>query len=194
MKINNHDIEFLEDCHVYICDGIIVPSVTTIIEEYYKSPVKVSEEKLKLAGQLGTQMHKDIENYERYGTKSKTKEFKNYLFLKEKIGFKNIDNEQIVLYEEDGQVLYIGTTDQIIELDDKLGINDFKRVSVFNKEKVMLQTTLYAIAYEQTYKKKIDFISGTHLKEDKRKFYKMIRCDKKALELVYRYKDKINKF
>lgn len=192
MIINNHDIEFLEKEHLYLVDGVLVPSVTTIIGKYYESPVKVSQEVLEHAGLLGTKMHENIEKYERYGTKSNTKEFKNYLFLKEQIGFKNIDNELIVMYEKDGEVLYIGKLDQIIELDGKLGINDFKRVSTFNKEKVSMQLTLYAIAYEQTYNKKIDFISGTHLKEDKRKFYKLLRNDIKALELVKKYRKEEN--
>ena len=187
MIINNHDVEFLEKEHIYLVDGIIVPSVTTIISKYYESPVKVSQDVLELAGLLGTKMHESIEMYERYGTKSETKEFKNYLFLKEQLKFKNIENELIVLYEQDDKVLYIGKLDQVIELNNQLGINDFKRVSTFNKEKVSMQLTLYAIAYEQTYKKKIDFISGTHLKEDKRKFYKLLRNDEKALNLVYKY-------
>lgn len=191
MTINNHNIEFLEEEHLYLVDGILVPSVTTIIGKFYESPVKVSQEILQRAGLLGTKMHESIEKYERYGTKSRTKEFKNYLFLKDKIGFKNIDNELIVLYEENGEVLYIGKLDQIIELNNQLGINDFKRVSTFDKEKVSMQLTLYAIAYEQTYKKKVDFISGTHLKEDKRKFYKLLRNDKKALNMVYKYKEEL---
>ena len=97
-------------------------------------------------------------------------QFKNYLFLKKAHGFKNIANEVPVIYERDGTVLFVGTLDQIIELDGKCGINDFKRVSSPNKQKIIYQLNLYKLAYEQSYNKKIDFLSYTHLRETVRKF------------------------
>lgn len=187
MKLNNHDIEFIEESHTYLVDGVIVPSVTTIISNFYKPKIQASKKKLEIASRLGTRMHLEIEMYEKYGIESDSKEFKNYIFLKKLHNFENIDNEKMVLYEKNGKVLYIGRFDQLIKKDGKIGINDFKRVSNFEKDKVSMQLTLYALAYEQCYNKKIDFVSGTHLKEEKRKFYILERKDKKALNLVKKY-------
>lgn len=194
LEINGHIIEFIESAHCYVCDGIIVPSVTGIVSIAFEQKFKVNKKTLEVAGKLGTKMHKEIEMYEKTGLESNSIEFKNYLFLKEKYGFKNIANELIVLYEEDGIVKYIGTLDQLIEMDNKLGINDFKRVSCFDRKKVEMQLTLYAIAYEQSYGKKIEFIAGTHLKNEKRKFYdNLVRNDKKALGLVKKFYKKRGK-
>ena len=34
-EINGHSLEFDEEDHIYICDGIIVPSVSTILKAFY---------------------------------------------------------------------------------------------------------------------------------------------------------------
>ena len=115
------------------------------------------------------------------------KELKNYQFLKKHYGFENIDNEVTVMYERDGRTLYAGTLDQLIKIDGKLGINDFKRVSAPNKNKIAYQLNLYRLAYEQTFKRKIDFLAFTHLREDVRKFRRLPIDEETALELVQEY-------
>ena len=169
-EINGHTVEFIPETHQYLVDGILTPCVSNILAYKFNDYGAVTKEVLQRASERGTELHEAIERYEREGTQSDLKEFKNYLFLKKHHGFKNIANEVPVIYEKDGTVLFVGTLDQIIELDGKCGINDFKRVSSPNKQKIAYQLNLYKLAYEQSYGKKIDFLSYTHLRETVRKF------------------------
>lgn len=186
-NLNNHILEFDENSHIYIVDGLIVPCVTDILSRKYKDYDGVSQETLKRASYLGTKLHKAIEIYEKKGITNNSEEFKNYLFLKKHYKIENIDNEVPIIYEENGKVLFAGTLDQIYKIDNKLGINDFKRVSAPNKEKIALQVNLYKIGYEQTYHKNIEILSFMHLREEKRKFYKLPVNEEMAIKLVKEY-------
>ena len=170
-EINGHCVEFIPETHQYLVDGVLTPCVSNILAFKFNDYGTVSKEVLQRASERGTELHEAIESYEREGIKSDLKEFKNYLFLKKHHAFTNIANEVPVIYEKDGTVLYVGTLDQIIEMDGKVGINDFKRVSAPNTQKIAYQLNLYKMAYEQSYNKKVDFLSYTHLRETVRKFH-----------------------
>ena len=192
-ELNNHILEFDEEDHCYICDGVIVPCVSDILSFKFNDYVGVSEKVLNEAAKLGSQMHKEIELFEKQGIEGTMQEFRNYKFLKKLHKFESIENELPIIYEENGKVLYAGTLDQVIKIGDKLGINDFKRVASLNKEKVAYQLNLYKLGYEQTYKQDIDFLSCTLLRNDKRKFYNMPVNKEMALDLVDRFQIANNK-
>lgn len=183
-QINNHIVEFIEEQHIYLVDGVIVPCVSNILAYKFNDYSGVSRDVLQRASELGTELHRSIELYEQEGITSDLKEFKNYLFLKKQFKFENIANELPVLYEKGGRVLFVGTLDQIIEIDGKLGINDFKRVSAPNKTKIAYQLNLYKMAYEQSYGKKIEFLSYTHLRETVRKFHELPINEKVTEDLL----------
>lgn len=189
-EINGHTVEFIPDTHQYIVDGIITPCVSDILAYKFKDYTRVSQEILKRASERGTELHKAIEDFEIEGKQSDLKEFKNYLFLKKIYLIENIANELPVLYEKGGRVLFVGTLDQIIEINGKLGINDFKRVSAPNKEKIAYQLNFYKMAYEQTYGRPIEFLSFTHLREDVRKFHKLPINEEMAINLLNEYLEK----
>lgn len=172
-EINNHTLEYDDDTHTYIVDGIIVPSVTQLLGAKFNDYAGVSASVLEQASQKGTAMHKAIEQFERVGEENSSTELRNYKFLKKHYKWTSIANELPIIYEENGQVLFAGRLDQIIEIDGKLGINDFKRVSAPNKEKICCQLNLYKLGYEQSYHKKIEFLAFTQLREDTRKFVKL---------------------
>ena len=86
----------------------------------------------------------------------------------------------------------IGRLDQIIEINGERGVNDFKRTSVLDKEYLAYQTNLYKIAYEQSYHIPLSFVSGTHLREEKRKFYKLPVNEEMAMKLVKEYLEEKN--
>ena len=179
-------LEYMDDSHTYIFDGIMLPSITQIISDKGKFEF-VSEEVLEEAARKGTLMHKAIEDYEKYGVENELQELYNYKFLKRAVGFSVIESEIPVVLFKNGSPVAAGRLDQLIELDGKLGINDLKRTNNFDTQYVACQTTLYAQAYEDTYGKHIDFISGTHLREKVRSFYKLLP----AKELVEK---KLNDF
>ena len=183
-QINNHTVEFIEEQHIYLVDGVIVPCVSNILAYKFNDYSGVNREVLQRASELGTDLHRSIELYEQQGIESDLKEFKNYLFLKKQFKFENIANEVPVLYEKGGRVLFVGTLDQIVERDGKLGINDFKRVSAPNKNKIAYQLNFYKMAYEQSYGKQIDFLSFTHLRETVRKFHKLPINEKATMDLL----------
>ena len=189
-ELNGHILEFIPEIHRYIVDGELVPCVSNILAYRFNDYVGISREFLNRAAELGTNLHRAIELYEKEGQVSDLKEFKNYLFLKKRYKFKNIANEIPVIYEEGGKVLYTGTLDQVLEIDAETGLNDFKRVSNPNKEKIAIQLNLYKLGYEQTYHKKVDFLMFTHLREDVRKVHKIPINEKLALDLVYEYLEK----
>ena len=186
-EINGHIVEFIPETHQYLVDGVLTPCVSNILAYKFKDYGSVSKEILQRASEKGTELHEAIESYERDGTSCELREFKNYLFLKKHYGFINIANEVPVIYEKDGTVLYVGTLDQIIEMGGKCGINDFKRVSAPNKQKIAYQLNFYKLAYEQTYGKKVDFVSYTHLRETVRKFSMLPINEEVTLNLLYEF-------
>ena len=190
MDINGHFLEFIPETHQYICDGILVPCVSNILAYKFNDYSGVSREVLQRASEKGTEMHKAIELYEEQGITSDLREFRNYLFLKKQFKFENIANEVPVLYERGGRVLFVGTLDQVITLNGKLGINDFKRVSAPNKKKIAYQLNFYKMAYEQSYGKKIDFITFTHLREEVRRFQELPIDEASAVDLLNEYYEK----
>lgn len=184
-NINGHLVEYDDDGHVYLVDGIITPSVTQILKRKYKDEFKfVKAEVMEEASANGSAMHKVIELYETGKAEIEIKELRNYKFLKKAYNFENVENEVPIIYEQDGKVQFAGRLDQIIELDGTLGINDFKRVSAPNKEKICYQLNLYKLGYEQSYNKKIEHLHFTQLREDKRKFVPLPINEKMALELL----------
>ena len=187
LEINGHTMEFIPEIHKYIVDGIITPCVSNILAYKFNDYAGVPRDILMRSAEKGTELHKAIEDYEQEGKPSDLKEFRNYLFLKKHHKFENLENELPVIYEKDGRVLYTGTLDQIIRIDGKLGINDFKRVSAPNKNKIAYQLNLYKMAYEQSYKQKIEFLAFTHLREEVRKFHPLPINEESAMELVNEY-------
>ena len=185
--INGRIIEFDPEDHIYLVDGVIVPSVSAILKSKFNDYAFVSRAVLEQASARGTALHKAIEIYETTGETSDLKEFRNYLFLKKHIGFTNISNELPVIYEENGRVLFAGTLDQITEIDGELGINDFKRVSAPNKEKIAYQLNLYKIAYEQSYHQQIKRLSFMQLREDTRRYTPLPINEQAAKELLKNY-------
>lgn len=105
--INNHVVEFFEDEHIYLVDGVLVPSVTTLLAKKYGEEYKfVSASVLQQASDKGTALHKAIEVYETTGEiVDESRELRNYMFIKRHKGFKNIANEIPALYEENGKAL-----------------------------------------------------------------------------------------
>lgn len=186
-EINGRTLEFDEEYHVYVVDGIIVPSVTKILKAFFDDYANVSQAVLERARDKGTALHGAIERFEKTGEESDLTEFRNYLFLKKHFGFKNVTNELPIFYEENGKVLFAGRLDQIIEIDGKLGINDFKRVSAPNKEKIAFQLNLYKIAYEQSYYKQISTLSFMQLREETRKFFPVQINEQSAKKLLKNY-------
>ena len=169
-EYDNYTLEFDDETHRYIVNGIITPSVSKLLSLKFDDYPNVPTEVLQAAADRGTEMHKAIEVYEKTGKESDLQEFRNYLFLKKHFKIENVENELPVAYFEDGLPVFAGTIDQVCRIDDVPAINDFKRVSAPNKEKIAYQVNLYRLAYNQTFGVEVKALSFMQLRESVRKF------------------------
>ena len=187
--INNYVIEYWEDSHTYLVNGIILPSITTILKKKFGHKYDcVNEEILEISRELGTDMHQAIQDYEEDSINDlNNRELQNYIFLKKHYKWQVIASEIPVILFLDSIPVAVGRLDQIIEMNGERGVNDLKRTATFDKEYVAYQTNLYKIAYEQSYHIPLSFVSGTHLREEKRKFYKLPVNEEMAMKLVKEY-------
>lgn len=164
-------LEFFDDTHTYLFDGIILPSVTQIIKlkfghKYDAVPSYI----LQRASEKGTAVHSAIERYCKFGEDSELPELHNFKFLRDHYGFKVEGNEiPIVLFKEDNPVC-AGRLDLVLEQDGKTGLADIKRTYNLDKEYLAYQLNLYRLAYQQCYDTEISFLKGVHLREEKRKY------------------------
>lgn len=169
-EYENYTLEFDDEAHRYIVNGIITPSVSKLLSLKFDDYPNVPKAVLQAAADRGTEMHKAIEVYEKTGKESDLQEFRNYLFLKRHFKIENVENELPVAYFEDGLPVFAGTIDQVCRINGVLAINDFKRVSAPNKEKIAYQINLYRLAYNQTFGVEVKALSFMQLRESVRKF------------------------
>ena len=194
-NINGHVLEYFDDEHVYLVDGVIVQSITQILKYKFGGKYNgVSKSVLQKASEKGTMVHEAIEKYCKYGYESDLPELRNFKFLQRVYKFDVLCNEVPVILSFDGEPVSAGRLDLVIEkigedgaLHGERGIADIKRTSTLDKEYLAYQLNLYRIAYQQCYGMKIDFLKGIHLREEKRKYVDIPINEDMAIELVKEY-------
>lgn len=179
-------LEYIDDTHTYLYDGIILPSITQVLNvRFGKKYEGVSAEVLKKAAMRGSAVHNAIENYEKYKVDDiGNTELRNYKFLKKTYKFKCLDNEVPVVLFKDGEAVACGRLDLVIEEDGQVGLGDIKRTSKLDKEYLKYQLNLYRIAYQQCYDTEIKFLRGIHLRNDTRKYINIPIEEKMAISLL----------
>ena len=152
MKLNNHTLEYLDDEHIYLCDGVIIPSITQILNVKFGNKYSgIKKAVLQRASEKGTEVHNAIEDYCKHGTESDLKEVRNFKFLQNHYQFSVIENEVPVLLTKYGKPLCAGRLDLVLKMGDKVGLGDIKRTSTLDKNYLAYQLNLYWIAYKQCY-------------------------------------------
>ena len=184
-EINGNMLEYIDEQHIYLIDGIIVPSVTQILQQALGNGYdSVPKDVLEQAARKGTQMHEDIERFCKTGEEVPTPELRNFKFLKKAYKFGVIDNEvPVILYHYEDPVA-AGRMDMLIQMNGELGIADLKRQSTVDKTRLAYQLNLYRLAYQQSYKKEITFLRGIQLREDVRKFIEIPINEQLTEELI----------
>lgn len=188
-KIAGGLLEYIDETHTYIYDGVILPSITQMLKFKFGNKYNSVDEKvLKRAAEKGTAVHQAIEDYEKRNIDDDAcVELRNYKFLKKQFDFKCLDNEvPIVLFYKDKPIA-AGRVDLIIEDKGKVGIADIKRTSVFDKEYVAYQTNLYRLGYQQSYGIEISFLRGIHLRDKVRKYIELPIKEEMMLEFIEKY-------
>ena len=188
-EIKGHAIEYLDEDHLYVVDGIIVPSITQIVKVNNPNKyARVSAEVLKKAADAGTAVHEAVEAYAMNGTESNLPEVRGFKFLQKHYKFTVEAVELPVLLFRDGDPIAAGRFDLLIRNEKgELGIADIKRTSAFDKDYLAYQLTLYRRAFTQSYDQEITFLAGLHLREDIRKYAPIPIVDDLADELLDKY-------
>lgn len=187
-NINGYTIEYIDDIHTYLVDGLIVPSITQILKIKFGNKYNgISIETLNKAAEKGTEVHEAIEIFCKTGEVMDIKEVKNFIFLKKQYNFDVLDNEIPVILFKDNKPIACGRLDLVLNIDNKIGLADIKRTSVLDKDYLAYQLNLYRIAYEQCYNQKIEFLKGVHLREDTRKFVNIPINENMVWKLVEDY-------
>lgn len=188
-EINGHTLEYIDESHTYLVDGIIVPSITQILKYKFGGMYSgINKEVLQKAADRGTAVHEAIEKWCKAGEESDLPEVRNFRFLMDQYHFQPVKNEvPVILFDHNGDPLAAGRLDLVLREMGYLGLGDIKRTSVLNKEYLAYQLNLYRIAYQQCYGDDIAFLRGLHLREDTRKYVEIPINEEVAWELVEEY-------
>lgn len=187
-SIKGGTLEYFDETHTYLYDGIMLPSVSQILgtkfrNEYASVPPAV----LNNAAQRGTAVHKAIENYNNSGYDDGSEAVRNFKLLQKQYGFEVLDSElPIVLFKDDIPIA-CGRLDMTMLMDGQTGIADIKTVSTLNKEKIAYQLNLYRIGLMQSYGVDAQFLKIIHIRDGIRKVIDSPINEGMTWELVNEY-------
>lgn len=197
-ELNGHTLEYFDSEHLYLVDGIIVPSITQLLKvRFGKKYEGINGDVLKRASEAGTKVHDAIETYCKTGIEEDFPEVRNFKFLQKQYGFEVMENEVPVILFSDGEPVSAGRLDMVIKMrmatdsgwSDAIGGADIKRTSSLDKEYLFYQLNLYRVAYRQCYGVEWQFLRGIHLRENVRKFVPIPVNEELAMQLVKEYKE-----
>lgn len=187
-EIKGRVLEYLDEPHVYLVDGVIVPSITQILKYKFGGQYAgVSKKVLQDAADKGTEVHEAIERWCKTGEESDLPEVRNFRFLMKHYGFQVDYNEIPVILFKNDKPIAAGRMDLVISMGQEMGIADIKRTYKLNKEYLAYQLNLYRIAFQQCYGENITFLRGVHLRDDVRKFVEIPVDEEMAWQLVEEY-------
>lgn len=166
-EIKGYTLEYFDDTHTYLVDGVIVPSITQMLSKRFGGRyANVNKDVLQRASNEGTRIHAEIEEYCRSGTMTDSPEVKNFRFLQRQYKFEVIENEKPVVLFYGDKPVSAGRFDLMLRsADGQIGGADIKRVSSLDKEYVGFQLNMYRLACLQSYDIKWDFLRAIQLKE-----------------------------
>lgn len=169
-NIKGGTLEFFPETHTYLYEGLMLPSVSRILESKFNGEYKnVPPAVLNNAAQRGTAVHKAIENYNNSGYDDGSEAVRNFKFLQKQYGFEVLDSELPLVIFKDDMPIACGRLDMTMLIDGKTGIADIKTVSTLNKEKIAYQLNLYRIGLMQSYGVDAKFLKIIHLRDGIRK-------------------------
>lgn len=169
-NINGYTLEYDDESHTYIVDGVIVPSVTQILAvKFGNKYAEIDAATLQRAAERGTAIHEAIETYCKTGIESAIREVHNFRFLQKHYGFNVLENETPIIIIDKSIPKAAGRLDLVLEIKGETALADVKTTATLDKEYLAYQLNLYRIGYMQSYCIDISKLYGVHLKDDKRK-------------------------
>ena len=191
-EIAGHTLEYLDDEHMYLVDGVIVPSITQLLKVKFGNKYQgIDQAILKRASDKGTEVHEAIERFclSHGEDVADLPEVRNFRFLQNMYKFEVIGNEIPVILFNGGKPISAGRLDLVLRIGDDIGGADIKRTSTLDKEYLAYQLNLYRIAYLQSYGIEWKFLRGIHLRDDVRKFVPIPINEEIAWDLIHEYQE-----
>lgn len=162
-ELNCGLLEFDNDTHTYLFEGIIVPSITQVMRLKFRDMyASVRPEVLKASADHGTAVHKAIENWCKSQIPSDLREVRNFQVLKDRNCFQVLGNEIPCVIKEP---CVAGRIDLVLrDKEGRLALADIKTTASFEKEYVAYQLNLYKKGYEDTYGEEIQALYCVHVR------------------------------
>lgn len=195
--IRGHTLEYDDESHTYLCDGLIVPSVTEIMEKkrFSRKYQYVPKNVLMEAARKGTLLHHTIEKAEKSGFFDKydllpeeqeiAEEFASYFVLKKENGLICEGNELPLLIPYKGKIIAAGRMDILaVNGNGEIGVVDIKRTANLDEKYLSYQLTLYGRGLQYCYNIKPAFYGCLWLRESKRKYKLIEPCENLVEELL----------
>lgn len=187
-EIAGHTLEYFDEGHIYLVDGLVVPSITQLLKVKFGNKYEhVNRATLERASEAGTQVHDAIQRVCETGEIADFPEVRNFLFLQKQYGFKVLENEVPVILFLNDEPISAGRLDMVIEMGGQVGGADIKRTSALDKDYLAYQLNLYRIAYRQCYGIEWEFLRGIHLRDTTRRFVTIPINENITWQLVHEY-------
>lgn len=187
-SIKGGTLEYFDDTHTYLYDGLMLPSVTQILGVKYRNDyASVPPAVLNNASKRGTAVHKAIENFNVSGYDDGSEAVRNFKFLQKQYGFEVLDSELPIVIFKDDMPIACGRLDMTMLMDGETGIADIKTVSTLNKEKIAYQLNLYRLGLMQSYGIDAKFLKIIHLRDGIRKVIDSPVNEGMAWKLIERF-------
>ena len=184
-------IEFLPESHTYLVEGVIVPSVTSILSStiFRKMYEGVPKYILNNKAQFGTNVHRAIETGDS-GDLNQIEmiSYQQWEKLKERYEIAPQEQETLVHYQD----LYCGTLDMIAIVNGELVINDIKTTAKLDEDYLSWQLSFYKYAYENMGGKELvkGYVTWLPKKELGQFIEIPFKTKEEVLELVKEYENK----
>lgn len=187
-SIKGGTLEYFDETHTYLYEGLMLPSVSQILGVKYKNDyASVPPAVLNNAAKRGTAVHKAIENFNVSGYDDGSEAVRNFKFLQKQYGFEVLDSELPIVIFKDDMPIACGRLDMTMLIDGQTGIADIKTVSALNKEKIAYQLNLYRIGLMQSYGVDAKFLKIIHLRDGIRKVIDSPVNEGMAWEIIEEY-------
>lgn len=181
------DLEYYDEEHLYLFEGMILPSVTEIIDKKFNDYADVPKDILNRAAERGTKVHKQIENFCKSGIDDGSTAIRNFKFLQNQYWFEVLDNELPVVIFKDDIPVACGRLDMTLSMNGTVGIADIKTCSALNKSKIAYQLNMYRLGLMQSYGVQAEFLKIIHIRDNVRKFIDMPINEEETYKLIEEY-------
>ena len=184
-EINGGVLEYIDETHTYLYNGVVIPSVTQLLKKKFGQKYDgIPRHILKRAAERGTELHEAIEDYERFGVVTDLIEHHNWIALKAEHDIEVVGNELPVVLFDGGKAVAAGRCDLFLENKGLFGLGDIKRTYRLDRKYLAYQLNIYRMAFMQSYGKNIDFLRGIHLREEVAKYVEIPIDESLIIEIL----------